>query len=574
MYLPNRWKSILLSGIAILPAAGLASDQLGREISVPHHLKEGEEFHIEIEQLVEHGQQLFDAVWTHQEGGGRPRSKGTGAPLADPTSPLVFPRNFNRISAPDANSCAGCHNMPRSGGGGDIVANVFVLGQRFDFATFDPNDTMPTRGAVDENGNPVTMDMIANSRNTLGMFGSGYIEMLARQITLDLQAIRDQLRPGQTAKLQSKGISFGTLARDKQGNWDTSMVEGLTVPSTASEGPEQPPNLIIRPFHQAGAVISLRQFTNNAYNHHHGIQAVERFGEGMDPDDDGHVNEMSVADVTAATVFQAQLAVPGRVIPNNPEIERAVMLGEQLFDDIGCADCHISALPLDNQGWIYSEPNPFNPPGNLQLGDRPELKVDLNSHKLDLPRLKVGSDGVVWVPAYTDLKLHDITYGYDDPNREMLDMHESAGSMKFNGGNGKFMTRKLWGVANEPPYFHHGQYVTMREAVEAHYGEAKYTYDQWRELTDYERDSIIEFLKTLQILPKGTRHLIVDEHGRKKNWSVERDRNKEARRERRRQQQEWLTRMKGWLKENGHGFNDQQDKKSQSGHQPHRPNHR
>jgi hypothetical protein len=53
------------------------------------------------------------------------------------SAPLLFPRNFNRISAPDANSCAGCHAVPRVGGGGDIVANVFVLGQRFDFATFD-----------------------------------------------------------------------------------------------------------------------------------------------------------------------------------------------------------------------------------------------------------------------------------------------------------------------------------------------------------------------------------------------------------------------------------------------------
>lgn len=77
------------------------------------------------------------ARWTVEEGAGRPKSKGTGLPLADEQDPLVFPRNFNRISGPDTNSCAGCHNMPATGGGGDIVANVFVLGQRFDFATFN-----------------------------------------------------------------------------------------------------------------------------------------------------------------------------------------------------------------------------------------------------------------------------------------------------------------------------------------------------------------------------------------------------------------------------------------------------
>jgi hypothetical protein len=76
------------------------------------------------------------------------------------------------------------------------VDNVFVLGQRFDFATFDSTDTLPTRGAVDERGNPVALQSIADSRKTIGMFGSGFIEMLARQITADLQAIRDHTAPG------------------------------------------------------------------------------------------------------------------------------------------------------------------------------------------------------------------------------------------------------------------------------------------------------------------------------------------------------------------------------------------
>src|SRR5207245_2839355 len=115
-------------------------------------------------------------------------AKESGDPLSDLTAPLVFPRNFNRISSPEANSCAGCHNVPFVGGGGDFVANVFVLGQRFDSVTFDAADAMPTRGDLDERGRRVTLQSVANSRNTLGMFGSGFIEMLARQISADLQA--------------------------------------------------------------------------------------------------------------------------------------------------------------------------------------------------------------------------------------------------------------------------------------------------------------------------------------------------------------------------------------------------
>jgi hypothetical protein len=66
------------------------------------------------------------------------------------------------------------------GGGGDYVTNVFVLGQRFDFATFDSADKIPTRSGVGERMRPVILSNIANSRSTTGLFGAGYIEMLAR----------------------------------------------------------------------------------------------------------------------------------------------------------------------------------------------------------------------------------------------------------------------------------------------------------------------------------------------------------------------------------------------------------
>ena len=52
-------------------------------------------------------------------------------------------------------------------------------------------------------------------------------------------------------------------------------------------------------------------------------------------------------------------------------------------------------------------------------------------------------------------------------------MQWPAGSPAFFAGNSRFLTRKLWGAANEPPYFHHGKYTTMREAIHAHAGEAE-----------------------------------------------------------------------------------------------------
>ena len=215
--------------------------------------------------------------------------------------------------------------------------------------------------------------------------------------------------------------------------------------------------------------------------------------------------------------------MPGRAIPTDPEIEAAVRIGEQLFQNIGCSGCHVPKLPLDKKGWIYSEPNPFNPKGNLQTGNTQEYKFDFTEENLDQPRLKVEKE-IVWVPAFTDLKLHDITSGPGDPNREPIDQNALEGSTEFFAGNSHFMTRKLWGTANEPPYFHHGQYTTMRQAIEAHRGEAYGTYVKWAALSEAHQNSVnklapralhlsprqdhgesqVEFLKTLQILPEGT----------------------------------------------------------------------
>jgi len=489
--------------------------QIGREVAIPQHLEDGQEFQISLLTLLDFGKRLFTANWTIQEGQGRPMAKGTGNALSDPSSPLVFPRNFNRLSAPEANSCAGCHNAPLAGGAGDIVGNVFVLGQRFDSITMDHSDPLPDRGALDERGTFIVVNTAANSRATPGMFGTGYIEMLAREITADLRAIESGIQPGQSAGLKSKGIDFGTLARRADGTWDTSAVSGLPPQALATTGATNPPSLILQPWHQVGNVVSLRQFTNNAYNHHHGMQSEERFGVGVDQDGDGIVNELTRADITAATLFQAAMAVPGRVIPDDPALQAAVRNGELLFSKIGCATCHVPSLPLNN--WMYTEPNPYNPSGNLRPGDAPAFNMDLTDRLLPHPRL-TPVNGTIQVAAFTDFKLHDICTGPDDPNAEVLDQNQPAGSAAFFGGNRRFLTKRLWSVGSSPNHFHHGKFTTIRESIMAHAGEAQSTQTAFANLSSYDQGSIIEFLKTLKVLPPGTRWLIVDEHNQPIEW--------------------------------------------------------
>jgi hypothetical protein len=108
---------------------GPAGEPVGDAPTVRTHVAQAdvETGVVGVDALVAHGRAIFAASFNALDGQGRPTSTGTGGPRVART----FPQHFNRISGPDANSCLGCHNLPSIGGGGDQVANVFVLGQRF-----------------------------------------------------------------------------------------------------------------------------------------------------------------------------------------------------------------------------------------------------------------------------------------------------------------------------------------------------------------------------------------------------------------------------------------------------------
>ena len=467
------------------------SEQIGDERLLTRHVDQRliDQGQISLSQLFAHGKHLFDTAFTEADGVCRPNQSGVFPP--GPRTPRRGVDSFNRISGPDADSCAGCHNKPRSGGGGDNVANVFVLGQRFSFfddATQDDENGLPA---------PLTLKGAANERNTLGMFGSGVIEMLAREMTVELQSIRTRAQSQArssgsdvTLPLVAKGVRFGAITAQADGTVLTAEVEGVDA------------DLIIKPFHQKGVVVSLREFTNNAFHHHHGLQPVERFGLNTDPDGDGVTNELSVGDLTAATLYQAALGVPGQVIPRSPQIAQAIAQGETLFRKSGCGGCHIPEMRLENP--VYTEPNPFNPAFNLRPQDvsRP-FSFDL-TRQGELPRLERRGREVI-VRAFTDLKRHNLG---DNPliHNEKL--------VQAGVPTNVFITKKLWGMYSEPHFLHNGRATLLSQAILAHGGEAQAARDNFAALGEGDRRSVVEFLKSLRVLPANSRSLVVDEYGR------------------------------------------------------------
>ena len=427
-----------------------------------------------LEEVLERGEAMFTTSFNTLDGAGRPETTDTSDSNFRPRQ--EFPNNFNRISGPDANSCVACHSVPRPGGGGDNSSNVFVLADRFPFVNFDMGE-----GDGFEN---LALDTIGDERAALGVFGAGFIEMLAREMTLELQSIQQEATSEAksagapvTRDLVAKGVSFGSITTRPDGTIDTSQVDGVDS------------DLIIKPFMQKGVIVSLREFVVKALNQHFGMQAVERFGDGEDPDADSVRDEITRGDVTALVMFLATFPPPGRVMPPHPEARAAAERGEKLFEAIACTTCHIPNLRLNNP--VFSEPNPFNPVGKLQVSEVDNaVTADLTAEG-PTPRLKREPDGSVIVPAFTDLKRHDMG---DTLNNEPLEQ----------GGvpTEQWLTRKLWGFANEPPFLHHGRATLISEAIMAHGGEAQGARDAFDALPGNDQAAVIEFLKTLRSLPE------------------------------------------------------------------------
>ena len=477
----------VLLGLSVAPFSAFAEKQCPPALAadepiVPNSMEQADinSGALSFDEISDHGEALFAAAFNTCDGRGRPETTGGGAKRAIPThdesgEPLSAGQIAKlRTSAPDSDACAGCHKSPEPGGAGDFVANVFVLAQALDPVT---QSVSPTR---------------SNSRNTLGMHGAGPIEMLSREMSFDLQAQAAALPDG-SHTLTTKGVDF-----------DIEKAGGVVVQADGIDT-----DLNVKPFHQAGKVLSLREFSTNAMNHHHGMQAEERFdlnpAKGFDPDfdADGYERELTIGDQTAISIWQAQLSTPTRVYKNGQE-KQVAKDGELVFDDIGCTSCHVPEMTRSSR--LFVEPDPRNPPGTCSSAADgcPDYSFDMTTTG-DAPRVKSGQKGTATVSAYTDLKRHNLC---DDPGpgaiRWFCNEQLAQGRADQDGkpGTEYFLTRKLWDVGNTAPYGHRGDVTTITEAILLHGGEGRASRDAFDKRNKNDQKALVNFLKTLQIVPQ------------------------------------------------------------------------
>ncbi|NNF67023.1 MAG: hypothetical protein HKM98_05900 [Gammaproteobacteria bacterium] len=379
--------------------------------------------------------------------GNRPTLQGNGS--------------FLRVNGLDAQSCLECHaivsnrTVPATlgiGGLGGINTSAM-----FQPAAMSAADT-DFDGRAEFDGRLINPPFI---------FGAGGVELVAREMTQDLQR-RKRLalrRPGTRVELETKGVYFGSIVASSDGTIDTQDIEGIDA------------DLVVRPFGRKGDVASLRRFDINALAFHMGMQANEAFGGSFaDADNDGVSNEISKGDLSALTIFLSTLERP------TEEHMPGTHPGERLFHRIGCAECHVPTM----QTARTILPSTF--------ADAPETPFTGVFYEIDLTEPPTSFDrnetGGIEVRMFSDLKRHD-----------MGDALTESFSLASTEQNRQFMTARLWGVADSDPYMHDGRALTLVDAIRMHDNPGSEASDAARrfEAMDVQRkNSLLEFLLTLR----------------------------------------------------------------------------
>jgi di-heme oxidoreductase (putative peroxidase) len=407
-----------------------------------------------IAELRREGRRIFSTPFNKLDGYGVNYDANNPDHVSFPNRPTLQNNGtFLRVNGLDAQTCQECHGIVSNahipptlglGGVGGISNSAIFMPSEIDVADTQNN------GFANFNGRLI---------NPPFLFGAGGIEALGKEMTADLQAQKMQafLNPNTIVQLQTKGIDFGHISYDGS-NFDTSGVEGVEH------------DLVIRPFGRKGENHTTRDFDRGAMQFHFGIEPVEVVGAGQDGDNDGITDEITIGEMSTLHIFANLQPVP-RIVP-----EAGAGIGFQLFNQIGCAECHVPAMFTDSVRHDFSFPDdPIDPSANIYGA------YDLRTPPMEFTEMPGGG---VAVFCFADLKRHDMGPG----------LAESFGAPN----DAEFTTARLWGIADTAPYLHDGRALTLSDAILAHGGEAQTARDNFANLQNWEKIRVLALLRSLR----------------------------------------------------------------------------
>ncbi len=233
---------------------------------------------------------------------------------------------------------------------------------------------------------------------------------------------------------------------------DEETILGLADPDDDSnDGISGRPRIVTDPetgdprlgrFGHKGGSANLRQQVASAFYNDMGVTTSVYPGYG--------VPELNDEDLDDLTRYIAVLGVQARRDLNDPQ----TILGHELFDRAGCAQCHVREMTT----------SPHHPAAELRNQT---------------------------IRPYTDLLLHDMGPDLADNLAE------------GSAGGSEWRTAPLWNIGHtaavggEEAYLHDGRARTLEEAILWHGGEAESAREEFRTMTAGERAALIAYLRSL-----------------------------------------------------------------------------
>ena len=308
----------------------------------------------------------------------------------------------------NGDSCRGCHLAPVMGGAGGLDVDVVRFAKREDNGDIVQLDSGPAvsrlavHGAARDELNPEAN--IIETRQTPSLLGLGLVDRLPEAALLANADPEDA---------DGDGISGRAL-----------MINGR-----------------IGRFGHKASIPSFADFCADAFINEMGVTVNGLLADFAVEIDTDSVSDPELADQDFVDLvfFSTHLAPPARSFPDNPSLRERINKGEDNFNDVGCAGCHVSELN--------------------------------------------GEEGPV--AAFSDFLLHDVA------NPDRLNVPEADAEPS------EFRTAPLWGVRETAPYLHDGSAETLRDAILLHFGEASAAKDAFNALSFDEQSKLIEFLLSL-----------------------------------------------------------------------------
>jgi CxxC motif-containing protein (DUF1111 family) len=332
----------------------------------------------------------------------------------------------------NAQSCGECHQNPVSGG----ISQVIELRcGHYDGESFiePPGGSLVHSRAI----NAAIQERVPEGnevrafRASLNTLGDGFVEAIEDQTLIAIANNQPD---------QSKGKITGQVIR---------------VPLFEATGVRR-----VGRFGWKDQHASLISFSADAYLNEMGItsqfltaenksmgRSVASFDTVPDPE--------NVEDVEAFARFMRSTKAP----PRDEEIAATpdARSGSQLFDDIGCAICHVRSIATAPAGTV------------------------INGGTFVVP----AALGNKVIHPFSDFLLHDVGTG------DGIVQNGPQSTMD------KLRTPPLWGVRTRDRLMHDGLSLSFNEAVLRHGGEANFVINKYTRLSDLEKQQLITFLRSL-----------------------------------------------------------------------------